>query len=349
MLATVATAAIVSFVVASALLKFGRGADADAALPGGADVTAPVAGAFAGTAAAVNGRDVRKLIIACDAGMGSSVMVASTMRKKLAQYGVEVAHTPVDQIPADAQVVLTQEGLAPRAAKTAPQAVIVPFTNYMGDPAFDRLEQAVAKGHDIGAGGVMTPVAASVSAPAGTAPTGTAPAGTAPAGAPVVGTPAAATASAPARRAKKRLDPRILPRENVRLGLSAANKEDAIRQAGQVLVACGAAEPAYIDGMLARELQTSTFLGNGVTIPHGTNESRAHIKAAALGFLQFPDGVDWDGKVAHVVIPIASNSDEHVSILSALATTLADPANAERLRTASSIDEVLDLMAPEEE
>nr|WP_232549057.1 PTS sugar transporter subunit IIA [Propioniciclava soli] len=101
--------------------------------------------------------------------------------------------------------------------------------------------------------------------------------------------------------------------------------------------------------MFARELQTSTFLGQGVAIPHGTNEARTHIRHAALGFLQFPDGVDWDGKTAHVVIPIASNSDEHVSILSALASTLADKSNAERLRTATSIDEVLDLLTPDEE
>jgi PTS system mannitol-specific IIC component len=91
-----------------------------------------------------------------------------------------------------------------------------------------------------------------------------------------------------------------------------------------VLVDSGAAaDPGYIDGMLARELQTSTFLGAGVSIPHGTNEARAHIKAAALGFLQFPGGIDWDGQTAYVVIPIASNSDEHVGILSALASTLA--------------------------
>ncbi|RXM01322.1 PTS fructose transporter subunit IIA, partial [Citrobacter sp. AAK_AS5] len=84
----------------------------------------------------------------------------------------------------------------------------------------------------------------------------------------------------------------------------------------------------YIDGMLQRETQVSTFMGNGVTIPHGTNESRTHIRRAALAILQFPDGVDWDGKTAYVAIPIASNSDEHMGILSALATVLADKSKA---------------------
>ena len=141
----------------------------------------------------------------------------------------------------------------------------------------------------------------------------------------------------------------MLNPEGAKLGLPSVSKDEAIRQSGGLLVALGAATPQYVDGMLARELQTSTFLGNGVAIPHGTNESREFITKAALGFLQFPDGVDWDGKTAHVVIPIASNSDEHIAILGALATALADPAKAERLRTTTSVDEVLDILAPEED
>ena len=81
--------------------------------------------------------------------MGSSVMVAAQMKKKLAPYGVEVAHTPVDQIPDDAQLVLTQEGLADRAKKQAPQAVVIPFKIYMGDPAFTNVENAIKNGENI--------------------------------------------------------------------------------------------------------------------------------------------------------------------------------------------------------
>jgi PTS system mannitol-specific IIC component len=180
--AAIAVAAAVSFVVAAALLGFGRRADADEDVPGaetsdapagdpGADAdglapTAPVAagdtapsaapvaaaGAAAGaatagtsteTAPSVNGRDVRKLIVACDAGMGSSVMLASQMRKKLKPYNVEVEHSPVNSIPGDAQVVLTQGELAERARRIAPNAVVVPFKQFMGDPAFTRIENAI--------------------------------------------------------------------------------------------------------------------------------------------------------------------------------------------------------------
>jgi len=94
----------------------------------------------------VNGSDVRKVTIACDAGMGSSVMVAGTLRKKLKKYGVEVDHTPVNNIPADTQVVLCHAGLAERAKGIAPNAVIVPFQLFMGDPAFTKVEDAIKDG-----------------------------------------------------------------------------------------------------------------------------------------------------------------------------------------------------------
>jgi mannitol-specific phosphotransferase system IIBC component len=89
---------------------------------------------------------VHKVVIACDAGMGSSVMVASTMRKKLKKYDVSVEHTPVNDIPADTQVVLCHSGLAARAKSIAPDAVIVPFNVFMGDPAFAKVESAIKEG-----------------------------------------------------------------------------------------------------------------------------------------------------------------------------------------------------------
>lgn len=94
----------------------------------------------------VNGSDVKKVIIACDAGMGSSVMVAQTMKKKLKKYGVDVAHTPVNNIPSDAQVVLCHAGLAARAKSINPDAVVVPFQVFMGDPAFAKVESAIKDG-----------------------------------------------------------------------------------------------------------------------------------------------------------------------------------------------------------
>ena len=98
----------------------------------------------------VNGKDITRVVIACDAGMGSSVMVASQMRQRLKKYDVTVDHVPVNEIPADAQVVVCHAGLAQRARGIAPTAVVVPFQIFMGDPAFERVEAAIRDGGLLG-------------------------------------------------------------------------------------------------------------------------------------------------------------------------------------------------------
>lgn len=96
--------------------------------------------------ATVDGSTVKKIVVACDAGMGSSVMLASTVRRQLRSHGVEVVHTPVNDIPGDADVVLTHAGLAERARRSAPGVPVVPFRVFIGDPAVTRVVDAVKKG-----------------------------------------------------------------------------------------------------------------------------------------------------------------------------------------------------------
>jgi mannitol/fructose-specific phosphotransferase system IIA component len=90
----------------------------------------------------------------------------------------------------------------------------------------------------------------------------------------------------------------------------------------------------------------STYMGEGVAIPHGTDASREYINRAALAVLQFPDGVDWNGKPVQLCIAIASRSDEHIAILQSLAMVLSDGDKAARLRETDDVDEVLTLLAP---
>jgi mannitol/fructose-specific phosphotransferase system IIA component len=141
----------------------------------------------------------------------------------------------------------------------------------------------------------------------------------------------------------------VLGADAVRLGLKAADKEDALRQCGAVLVEIGAAGPEYAEAILEREKSVSTYMGEGVAIPHGTDESRVHITRAALAFLQFPDGVDWNGQNCTVCIAIASQGHEHVGILQSLAMVLTDPEKAGRLRETTDVNEVLELLAPDDE
>ncbi|NLE71806.1 MAG: PTS lactose transporter subunit IIB [Actinomycetales bacterium] len=94
----------------------------------------------------IDGANVRKLVIACDAGMGSSAMLAGTVRKQLAAKGVTVEHTPVAQIPADADLVLTHAGLADRARGVAGDIPVVPFQLFLGDPAVTKVVAAIQQG-----------------------------------------------------------------------------------------------------------------------------------------------------------------------------------------------------------
>ena len=141
----------------------------------------------------------------------------------------------------------------------------------------------------------------------------------------------------------------VLGAEAVRLGLEAADKEDALRQCGAVLVEIGAAGSAYADAILEREQSVSTYMGEGFAIPHGTDASREHINRAALAFLQFPAGVDWNGQQCTVCIAIASKSDEHIGILQSLAMVLSDADAARRLRETTDVNEVLALLSPQDE
>ena len=117
----------------------------------------------------------------------------------------------------------------------------------------------------------------------------------------------------------------ILSKERIRLNATVTDRSDAIRQAGELLVLTGCVLPAYIDGMLKREESMSTYLGSGVSIPHGIFENREHILQTGLSVLQVPAGVDWgDGELAYLVIGIAAQADEHIGVLASLAEAIED-------------------------
>ncbi len=128
----------------------------------------------------------------------------------------------------------------------------------------------------------------------------------------------------------------LLTPELVRLGARAASKEDAIRQAGELLVRAGCVAPGYVDGMQARERTMSTYLGSGVAIPHGTFDEIALVRRTGLSVLQLPDGVEWEnGEKAYLVIGIAAQGDEQVEVLQRLAEVVEDEALTRSLIEAS--------------
>ena len=124
----------------------------------------------------------------------------------------------------------------------------------------------------------------------------------------------------------------IVSIDMVRLGAWVRDKQDAIQQAGELLVQGGCVAPAYVSGMLAREQTMSTYLGNGVAIPHGQQENLADVRRTAISVLQIPDGIEWEpGERAYLVIGIAANADEHVGVLANLAEVIEDPDAADQL------------------
>jgi mannitol/fructose-specific phosphotransferase system IIA component len=136
----------------------------------------------------------------------------------------------------------------------------------------------------------------------------------------------------------------VLVREAIRLAQHADDKWDALRQSGALLEELGAVDAGYAAAILEREGQISTYMGEGVAIPHGTDQARALVRRTALGFIQYPDGVDWDGEAVYLCIPIAASGDEHVGVLSALAGILVEADSAAALRSATDPDDVLALL-----
>ncbi|MFW0765085.1 fused PTS fructose transporter subunit IIA/HPr protein [Trabulsiella odontotermitis] len=138
--------------------------------------------------------------------------------------------------------------------------------------------------------------------------------------------------------------------QDIHPGKQAGSKEEAIRQVASALVAAGNVADGYVNGMLAREQQTSTFLGNGIAIPHGTTDTRDQVLKTGVQVYQFPQGVTWgDDQVAYIAIGIAASSDEHLGLLRQLTHILSDDNVAEQLKTATTAEELRALLMGEKQ
>ncbi len=140
----------------------------------------------------------------------------------------------------------------------------------------------------------------------------------------------------------------ILSKESICLNAVAESKRDAIQQCGKLLVDVGCVMPQYVEGMLAREEIMSTYLGNGVAIPHGQFDNRGDILKTGISVLQIPDGIEWEpGEKAYLIIGIAALRDEHVAVLGNLAEVIEDEAIAEQMKITTEVDVILDYLNKE--
>ena len=143
--------------------------------------------------------------------------------------------------------------------------------------------------------------------------------------------------------------PELLAEASIDLDASADSRDDAIRQAGEALLRVGAIDESYIDAMFERENSVSTYMGEGVAIPHGTLSGKDAVKKDALSLIRFPNGVDWDGNDVRLAFGIAAKGGGHIALLAQLATVLLDPEKAEALRNATTVEQVYELLATEDE
>ncbi|WP_347319533.1 PTS mannitol transporter subunit IICBA [Rossellomorea sp. RS05] len=313
--AAIIVAAVVSFLVSAIILKSskkddGNIEDATKKMEDMKGKKSSVAGHFNQQSNGQLPENVNKIIFACDAGMGSSAMGASLLRKKVKEAGIEgvtVTNTAISNLPADAQVVITQEELTPRAKSKLPSAYHISVDNFLSSPEYDKLIGSLQAD--------VTPAQEELVEEA-----------EAPVDAPDSG------------------DDDLLLEENIFLNQSFATKEEAIRFAGEALAKAGYVEDSYVDAMIDREGITTTYMGNNVAIPHGTEEAKRAVLKSGFTIIQVPDGVDFNGEKAKLIFGIAGKDGTHLEILSSIAVICSEQENVDKMVLASSAKEIKDII-----
>ncbi|KHT05795.1 PTS mannitol transporter subunit IICBA [Pectobacterium brasiliense] len=314
-LAAIAAAFAVSFIVSAILLKSTKQKEEDLsdATRRMQEMKASSKGTVTNAGISGDMSTVRKIIVACDAGMGSSAMGAGVLRKKVQDAGltnISVTNSAINSLPDDVDLVITHRDLTERAMRHAPQAQHISLTNFLDSGLYSDL---VAR---------LTAAQGAVKSEA-------------------VATPAPAVADAQTNLFQ-------LGAGNVFLNQHATDKEQAIRFAGEQLVKGGYVEPAYVEAMLEREKLTSTYLGESIAVPHGTIEAKDRVLKTGVVFCQYPEGVrfgDEEDEVARLVIGIAARNNEHIQVITSLTNALDDDAVIERLAQTQDVQEVLDLLS----
>ena len=308
-------ATVVSFLIAAPIIKFtDKGKNLEEAQDQVAANKAKAKGtALAAGAGIADPSLVKKIIFACDAGMGSSAMGATKFRNRIKELrpDITVTNTSVDNIPADCDIAVVQEMLIDRAQKSAPQAEIVSIGNFLADPALDVLFEKITS----------DPVSAVTESVA-------------------MDAAAEETAEAPAEA-----KPAVMHASGIKVGQTPVSKEEAIRAAGELLVAEGCVAPPYVDAMLDREKVFTTYMGMGIAIPHGTSEAKAQVKKTGITLVQYPEGVDFGDEKANLVFGIAGVGDEHLDMIQKIVQALENPEELEKMKTTDDVNWILEKLS----
>ena len=322
-IAAIAAAFAVSFVVSAILLKTSKikeDDDIEAAARRVQDMKAQSKGQSGAAVTAADGLNsdlshVRKIIVACDAGMGSSAMGAGVLRKKVSDAGlsnISVSNSAINSLPGDVDLVITHRDLTERAMRQAPHAQHISLTNFLDSGLYNDLTTRLVDANRSAdhREKVMSTLNDSFD------------------------------------EGQDHLFK--LSEGNIFLGLQATEKEQAIRFAGEQLVKGGYVEPEYVQAMLDREKLTPTYLGESIAVPHGTVEAKDRVLKTGVVFCQYTQGVRFgeeEDDIARLVIGIAARNNEHIQVITSLTNALDDESVIEKLAATTSVQEVLDLLS----
>ena len=298
----------ISFAVASPIVKMAGGKSLEEAQNEVASMKSVSKGETVVPGTIERSTEIRKIIFACDAGMGSSAMGATKFRNRIKndRPDISVSNTSVDNISQDCDIAVVQTTLAARAKKAAPNAQLITIGNFLADPALDALYVQLT--------------------------TGDAPAAPAGENTDIV---------IPDTPIKKQ----VIVAEGIKLGQKPVSKEEAIQAAGELLEKLGYVDHSYVEAMQEREKLVTTYMGMGVAIPHGTTQAKSTVKKTGIVFIQYPEGVDFGDEKAQLVFGIAGIGDEHLDLLSKLCTLLEDEALLETLKTTDDVNWVLEQLS----
>lgn len=306
---SVLAAAAVTFVIASILLKTTKSAtkSLDEAK---SDMSAMKSEAKGNKNTELDLTQVKKIIVACDAGMGSSAMGAGVLRKKIqdANLDINVSNTAINNLPIEVDIVITHKDLTDRAKQYAPNAHHISLTNFLDSDLYTQLVNDLIHANN----------------------------------------KKSSTVSSANSQSFGHKPLFKLSEKNIFLNLTANTKEEAIRFAGQKLVDNGYVKPAYIEAMLEREKLTSTYLGESIAVPHGTIESKDEVITTGIVFCQYPAGVQFgeeESDKAKIVIGIAARNNEHLNVIAKLTNALDDETIIAKLASTNSIEEVLAILS----
>ena len=338
---------LVSFAVAALLLKTDRSDDDGDLGAATADMEAmkgkksSVSGMLAGAGDAHQG-PIRNIVFACDAGMGSSAMGASVLRKKVQAAGyndVSVTNKAIANLTDTFDLVVSHQDLTPRARERTGSATHVSVDNFMNSPRYDEIVELLHRTNGKAAGAAETqPVPVTAGAPTASTPTATT-------GAAVSGATSAGVAAGTASTSAAASDDSPLPISGIRISGGARSRDAAIDEAGSLLLAQGAVDQGYVDSMHDREASVSTYMGNLLAIPHGTNEAKGGILRTGLSFTRYDEPIDWNGQPVRYVVGIAGVGDDHLAILSQLAGIFLDDAKVAQLDQATTPEQIQQLLS----